>query len=184
MNQDSATDASSARDFDTVSMGSIDSTTSIIQRKFSIELTIKLLFVSDQKYFGEHFKIDWAQGKKRIDTKVAKVNPDTQIAKFVDKFSMKTNLHWDEENNAYRPKPSSLQVFWLEKELVDGRSQLTGKKTQIGFTSFSLSDYINRSVSAEKLYLEQNPDFYIEISVKSKSADQARLQQTIPTVST
>ena len=54
---------------------------------------------------------------------------------------MKTNLHWDEDNHTYKAKPSSLQVFWLEKETPsEGRQiMLTGKKTSIGSVSFNLS---------------------------------------------
>ena len=81
---------------------------------------------------------------------------------------MKTNLHWDEEIHSYKAKPSSLQVFWLEKE---GENQLTGKKTPIGSVMFNLSDYMNRTVQAEKLYLDKTNSDFIEISVKSKPVD-------------
>ena len=43
-----------------------------------------------------------------IDTRKAVVKPETQIAKFNDKFSMKTVLQWDEEIQEFKPKPVSI----------------------------------------------------------------------------
>ena len=69
------------------SMNSIQSgVTNYMQKKFQIELNIKLLKVSDTSHCGEPFKIYWSRGKKKIDTRTAVVRPDTMIAKFSDKF--------------------------------------------------------------------------------------------------
>jgi len=54
--------------------------------KYSIELNIKLLFSNDPKHFGQAFKIYWSRTKKKIDTRVAILKKDTQIARFNDKF--------------------------------------------------------------------------------------------------
>ena len=81
-----------------------------VQKKYQIELNIKLLYVSDPKYFNQPFKIYWARGKKMIDTRKAIVKPETQIAKFNDKFSMKTVLQWDEELQEFKPKPVSTTI--------------------------------------------------------------------------
>ena len=40
---------------------------------------------------------------------------DTKIAKFIDKFQMKTVLQYNEENDQFKPKHSELQVYHLEK---------------------------------------------------------------------
>ena len=69
---------------DAVSMSS--NTKNYIQKKYQIELNIKLLYVSDFKYLGQSFKIYWTRGKRKIDTHTAIVQKDTQIAKFNDKF--------------------------------------------------------------------------------------------------
>ena len=45
-----------------------------------------------------------------IDTRKAVVKPETQIAKFNDKFSMKTVLQWDEEIQEFKPKPVSRHI--------------------------------------------------------------------------
>lgn len=88
-------------------------------KKYQIELNIKLLYVSDKKYFNQAFKIYWTRGKKKIDTRMAIVKPDTQIGKFNDKFQMKTVLQYDEENKEFKPKPSTLNLFLLEKKQTD-----------------------------------------------------------------
>ena len=63
---------------------------------------------------GEAFKIYWTRGKRKIDTRTA-VLKDTKIAKFIDKFQMKTVLQYNEENDQFKPKHSELQVYHLEK---------------------------------------------------------------------
>ena len=88
----------------------------------------------DEKYFNQPFKIYWTRGTKKIDTRVATVKPETQVAKFCDKFSMKTALMWDEELQEFKDKPSTLQVFQLERD-VDGSGdemKLTGKEIDMG----------------------------------------------------
>lgn len=110
---------------DVISVGSFQSgitnqtNANYISKKYQIELNIKLLYVSDKKYFNEAFKIYWTRGKKKIDTRVAVVKPDTQIGKFNDKFQMKTVLQYDEESNEFKPKPSTLNLFQLEKKHQD-----------------------------------------------------------------
>ena len=84
-----------------------------VQKKFQIELNIKLLYVSDPKYFNQPFKIYWTRGKKKIDTRKAIVKPETQIAKFNDKFSMKTVLQWDEEGQEFKAKPVCNNLFFI-----------------------------------------------------------------------
>ena len=56
---------------DAVSMTSTNK--NYIQKKYQIELNIKLLYVSDYKYLGQSFKIYWTRGKRKIDTHVAVV---------------------------------------------------------------------------------------------------------------
>lgn len=95
---------------DNMSTGASSMTTlnnQYVQKKYQIELNIKLLFVSDPKYFNQPFKIYWTRGKKMIDTRKSVVKAETQIAKFNDKFSMKTILQWDEELQEFKPKPVS-----------------------------------------------------------------------------
>ena len=92
-----ASDTSLNHDMDTMSVNSdvvsISSTSKMyVQKKYNIELNIKLLYVSDFKYLGQQFKIYWTRGKRKIDTHVATVQKDTQIAKFNDKFQMRTVL--------------------------------------------------------------------------------------------
>ena len=77
-------------------------------KKYQFELNIKLLSVKDNKYVGEAFKIYWTRGKRKIDTRTAVVKADTKIAKFSDKFQMKTVLQYDEEKDEFKPKHSEL----------------------------------------------------------------------------
>ena len=105
------------------SMGSMASNltnTNYTSKKYQIELNIKLLYVKDPKYVGEAFKIYWTRGKRKIDTRTAVAKQDTQIAKFSDKFQMKTVLQYDEERDEFKPKHSDLQVYHLEKKTDDG----------------------------------------------------------------
>lgn len=98
-----------------------------MSKKYKIELNIKLLYVSDPKYFMQAFKVYWIRGKRKIDTKVAVVREDTQTAKFNDKFQMKTVLQYDEESQQFRDKPSILQVYLLEKKPEDEQPHWDGK---------------------------------------------------------
>ena len=160
-------------------MGSVTSIQkgNLTSKKYTIELNIRLLFVMDEKYFNEAFKIYWTRGSKKIDTRVATVKPDTQVAKFNDKFSMKTALMWDEEMQEFKDKPSTLQVFHLtrEQETDDGAPmeelKLTGEEIDMGSVPFNLAQYARESFVTEKLYLNEMKDMYIEITVKSKPVD-------------
>lgn len=96
---------------ETASMGSANTfepNAQYVNKKYQIELNIKLLYVNDKKWFGETFKVYWARGKRKIDTRKGVVRPDTQTAKFSDKFQMKTVLQYDEEADEFKPKPSIL----------------------------------------------------------------------------
>ena len=118
---------------DVISVGSFQSgitnqtNANYISKKYQIELNIKLLYVSDKKYFNEAFKIYWTRGKKKIDTRVAVIKPDTQIGKFNDKFQMKTVLQFDEETKEFKPKPSTLNLYLLEKKHTDEGPSTSGK---------------------------------------------------------
>ena len=79
--------------------------------RFSIELNIRLLFASDPKFFGQAFKIYWSRAKKKIDTRMALMKKDTQVAKFNDKFQMKTILRMDKETGEFESKPVSARPF-------------------------------------------------------------------------
>ena len=107
---------------DVISVGSTNTyqteNTSYISKKYQIELNIRLLYVSDRKYFNEAFKIYWTRGKKKIDTRTSIVRPDTQTARFNDKFQMKTLLLYDPDLDDFKPKPSILQLFLLEKKVT------------------------------------------------------------------
>ena len=170
------------QDDDTTSMGSTNSAllgdVRYQSRRFLIELNIRLLYVSDKKYFNEAFKIYWMHGKKKIDTRVAVVRSDTQTAKFADKFQMRTVLNYDEENDEYKGKPSVLQLYLLQKALPtpeDGENvklQLTGKEFEMGQVMVDLAKYAKDRDSSEKLYIDDNKDMYIEIAVHSKPMEE------------
>ena len=99
---------------DVVSVGSLNSGVSSIQpgqftsQKYAIELNIKLLFSDDPQYFGQAFKIYWSRNNKKIDTRVGLMKPETQVAKFNDKFQMKTVLQQDKESGEFKDKLSIL----------------------------------------------------------------------------
>ena len=72
----SATETSS-RNFEIISDNQSNVSGHYISKKFQIELNIRLLYVIDEKYFGETFKIYWTRGKKKIDTRKGIVRSDT-----------------------------------------------------------------------------------------------------------
>ena len=117
--QRQSSDTSFAKmDMETASMSEMSetlTTTNYINKKFYIELHIKCLFSEDIKFFNEQFKIYWIRNKKKIDTRTATVNPDTQTAKFSDKFQMRTVLQVNEETGEFKSKPSELQVIHLSE---------------------------------------------------------------------
>lgn len=115
--------------------------------------------MSDPKYFGETFKIYWTRGKKKIDTRKGVVKPDTQTARFGDKFQMKTVLQYDEPNDEFKPKPSILQLVQLEKKpdteqdqgFSQKKAELTGNEIEIGQILVDLAQYARYQEKNEKL---------------------------------
>lgn len=83
------------------------------------------------------------------------VQPDSQIAKFNDKFSMKTALQWDPDLEEYRDKPSTLQVFLLE---TDEEEMFTGQEIDMGTVPLNLASYAKESHVTEKLTLGNPQD--------------------------
>ena len=69
-----------------VGSSTLENKNQYVPKKYQIELQIMLLYVNDMKYFGEAFKIYWTRGHRKIDTRIAIMKPDTQTAKFDDKF--------------------------------------------------------------------------------------------------
>lgn len=92
---------------------------------------------------------------------------------------MKTVLQYDEEKDVFKPKPSVLQLFHLEKsqtpsEDITGQKaklQLTGQEKEMGSVMVDLAKYAKDRESSEKLYLSDMQDMYIEIAVSSKPMD-------------
>ena len=152
------------------SLGSSYST-SLVQKKYQIELNIRLLYIADPKFHNQSTKIFWTRGKKNIDTRAAIINQDTHIAKFNDKFSMKTILQWDESRQDFVDKPTFLIVVQLEKDETGETNDLTGNQSEIGRVDFNLAKYARQQSTSEKLYLNDLRDMYIEIGVKSRPVD-------------
>lgn len=108
------------------------------------------------------------------------VRPDTQTAKFGDKFQMKTVLQYDEETEEFKAKPSILQLCMLEKSpsspaydpedasLSKYKPELTGREIEYGYALVDLAKYAKHPETSEKLALSDRKDMYIEILVLSK----------------
>ena len=85
----------------------------------------------------------WKRNQKKIDTKVKRISPETNMTVFNEKFQMKTQLEWDSLRNNFRPKKSVLQVQIVKP----GESVLDNPNKDpsliIGDADFDLAYYAN-----------------------------------------
>lgn len=125
--------------------------------KIELSLKIKSAYVNvsgayylEQQVLGnKRVSVIWRRGRRELESKVGKLNPDTHEAQIDDIFKMKTSLEYDTNESKFMRKMSILELIFSET------------KESIGFHEFDLGQIANtvRNQTYKK-YLDLKSDNY------------------------